>query len=185
MRARRARAVRPDVHDRGVTGDRRFGDGEPPLRLARGVRPCRRRRAGDGVPHHRRARPAAADRRARPRTRAPHDVRRPSAGRLPGVGGAGGGRHQLSPRGHRPGRRAAPRVLGQLRRPAHAGRRVQRHPAVAVRGTCGRLGHPAGERPARPRVPVLRAPSSARRDGAGGGDDRHDEQLRRAPRGRR
>ena len=41
-----------------------------------------------------------------------------------------------------------------------------------------------GERPPRPRAPVLRAPPAARRHGARRRRDRHDEQLRRAPRGR-
>ena len=42
-----------------------------------------------------------------------------------------------------------------------------------------------GQRPPRPRVPLLRAPPAARRHGARRRRDRHDEQLRRAPRGGR
>ena len=42
-----------------------------------------------------------------------------------------------------------------------------------------------GQRPPRPRGAVLRAAPAPRRHGAGGRRDRHDEQLRRAPRGGR
>ena len=96
VRARCRRAVRRDVHDRGVAGHRCFGDGEPALRLARGVRACGRGCAGDRVPNDRRPRSAAADRRTGSRARTPHAVRRSAARRVPGVGRDGRRRHQLA-----------------------------------------------------------------------------------------
>ena len=183
--ARGRHAVRRDVHDLGLARHRRLGHGEPLLRHA-----CRVRTRGGGgpahrVPGHRRPRSAAADRRARPGARAPHVVRRSSARRVPRVGRARRRRHQLRARGHRSGRGATARLLGQLRRPAHPRRRPVRHPALALPGQRRRAGDLDGERPPRPRVPVLRTGSAARRHDADRGRDRHDEQLRRAPRGRR
>ena len=58
-------------------------------------------------------------------------------------------------------------------------------PAAAVRGARRRARRVDGQRPPRPRAPLLRPPPAARRDGARHRRDRHDEQLRRAPGGRR
>ena len=106
-----------------VAGDRRVGDGEPALPVARGVRAGGRRRAAHRVPDDRRSGPAPADRRPRPRPGAPHAVRRPAARRVPRVGRAGRRRHQRRPRRHRSVTRPPARVLGQLRGPAHPRRR--------------------------------------------------------------
>ena len=86
---------------------------------------------------------------------------------------------------HRPDARAPPRLLGQLRRAAQPRRAARRDPRAAVsrRRRWARDLH--GQRAPRARVPVLRASTASRRDGARRRRHRHDEQLRGAPRGRR
>ena len=187
MRARRRRAVRRDVHDRA----RRRGSSRRRWRTAttrtreeyvRAVAAALR----DRVPGHRRPRPAAADRRARPRDGAPHAVRRPPARRLPRLGRARRRRHQRRARGHRPGRVRLHVCWGNYEGP-------HTHDVAARRRSCRCSTRPASARSCcrwpTPATPTSTAASSARplpdAHGPRRRRDRHDQQLRRAPRGRR
>ena len=185
MRARRRRAVRRDVHDRGVARHRRRGHGEPPLRHP-GGRTC-----APSPPRSRTEYRLIVDRGLLLQIDAPdlamerHTLfaDRPLGEFLDWVELVVDAINAALD-GIDPGRRAAPRLLGQLRGAAHPRRGPGRHPAAALRGERRRPRGVDGQRPPRPRVPVLRAPAAARRHGAGGRRDRHDEQLRRASRGR-
>ena len=163
VRTGRWGAVRPDVHDRGISRDRRVGDGEPALRLPRGVRPCGRRRPLHRVPRHRRPRPAAPDRRPGPGIGAPHPVRRPAARRVPGVGRAGHRRHQPSARRHRAGATSGSTCAGattRVRTPATS--RSTTSGPCSTRPRVGGVVIPSGELPSRPRGALLRAATRSR-----------------------
>ena len=146
-----------------------------------------RRRAAHRVPLHRRARAAAADRRARPRDGAPHAVRRPTRSTSSSTGSTlvvDDINHALD--GIDPTQRAAARVLGQLRGPAHPRRAARRDPRrSSTRRNVGALViSMANARHAHEYACFAREPLP---DGMAldRGRDRHDEQLRRASRGRR
>ena len=161
VRPRRRRAVRRDVHDRGVARDRRRGDGEPALRR-RGRSTC-----GPSPPPSRTEYRAIVDRGLLLQIDAPdlamerHTLfaDRPLGEFLDWVELVVDAINAALD-GHRPGRRPAPRLLGQLRGPAHPRRRPRRHPAAALRGarsarSCCRWPTPA--------TPTSTAASSAAR----------------------
>ena len=100
-------------------------------------------------------RAAAADRRTRSGDGAAHAVRRPAARRVPGVRRDGGRGDQPVTRRHRPVASAAARLLGRLRRSAHPRRATRRHPIDAVRSERRRARRVDGQRPPRPRAPLL------------------------------
>ena len=99
---------------------------ERALRLPRAVRPGPRPRAAEGVRAGPRPRPRPPAGLPGPRHGAVALLPGRAARALPGDGGAPRGRHQPGHRGHPARPRAAPRVLGQLRRAAHPRRAAAR-----------------------------------------------------------
>ena len=163
------------------------GDGEPPLRLA--GRSTSRAVAAALRTEYR----AIVDRGLLLQIDAPDlamerhvPLRRPAARRVPRVGRARRRRHQRRARraSTRPG--PAARLLGQLRGSAHPRRRRSTSSSrCSTRPTSARWSISMANARHAHEFTLLRAPPAARRHGARRRRDRHDEQLRRAPRGRR
>ena len=130
-------------------------------------------------------RAAAADRRARPRDGTPHAVRRPAARRVPRLGRARRRRHQRRARRHRPGDVRLHVCWGNYEGPHTLDVPLDESSPLLYEAEVGALvlsmanarhahEHRCFERQPLPDGMVLVA-----------GRHRHDEQLRRAPGGRR
>ena len=187
VRAGRRRAVRRDVHDRGVARHRRRRRWRTATtRRARSTCDAVADGAAHRVPGHRRPRAAAADRRARPGHGAPHAVRRPPARRVPRLGRAGRSTPSTAPStGIDPADVRLHVCWGNYEGPHTHDVPLDDIQPLLYEAHVGALVRVDGQRPPRPRAPLLRAPPAARRHGPRRRGDRHDEQLRRAPRGGR
>ena len=173
-----------DVHDGGGARHHRHHHAERALRHARGLRLRARPPDAQGIRADR-ARLHPADRCAGPRAGAHRavpgqDQRRVRRDRRDACRGAqrGAGRHPARSR-------AAALLLGQQRGPAHARHPAARDPAGALLGEGRRAQHRVRQ-PAPPaRIRRAQEGEAAARVHPDPRRDRHHDQLRRAPRGRR